>query len=169
MVYAREVSLPHDVVHDDDELRIVTWSSVLAARWRATPTKTKLALLGRHQRMLADSTFDRRIVALTVLSPAASLALAGDARSEAEAMLKRGSGFTLGLAQVVEGEGFAAAAARAVLSGIQLAVHAGYPIRVFGTLDDALPWVSQLLRKAGHARDADDVEAALPRALGVAG
>jgi hypothetical protein len=161
------VTLAHDVVHDDEELRIVTWGNVLAARWRATPTKAKLALLGHHQRMFASSTFEGRIVTLTVLSPAASLRLAGDVREQAEAVVKAGRAYLWGSAQVVEGEGFAAAAARAVLSSIQLAVHAGYPIRVFGTIDDAMPWVAELLRKAGHPRDADDAAVTLPRALGL--
>lgn len=159
------VTLAHDVVHDDEELRIVTWANVLAARWRATPTKAKLALLGRHQRMLAESTFDGRIVALTVLSPEASLKLAGDVREQAEAVVKAGRAYLWGTAHVVEGEGFAAAAARAVLSSIQLAVHAGYPMRVFGTVEAAMPWIAELLRKGGHPRDAQDVGAALPRAL----
>lgn len=159
------VTLAHDVVHDDEDLRIVAWANVLAARWRATPTKAKLALLARCQRMHAESTFDGRIVALTVLSPEASLKLAGDVREQAEALVKAGRAYLWGMAQVVEGEGFAAAAARAVLSSIQLAVHAGYPMKVFGSIDDAMPWVAELLRKGGHPRDADDVADTLPRAL----
>lgn len=159
------MTLAHDVVHDDEELRIVTWAGVLGARWRATPTKRKLELLGRQQRMLADATFERRIVAITVVSPGATLILGGDARTEAEAIAHAGSDFLMGLAQVVEGEGFAAATARAVLSGIQLATRAGYPMKVFGTLDDATEWVAELLRKAGHDRDATEVAAALSKAL----
>lgn len=159
------VILAHDVVHDDDELRIVTWAGVVGARWRATPTKRTLELLGRHQRMLAESTFEGRVVAVTVVSPGATLILGGDARTEAEAMAHAGRGFLLGLAQVVEGQGFAAATARAVLSGIQLATRAGYPTKVFGALDDATQWVAELLRKAGYERDADEVGVALSRAL----
>lgn len=158
--------LDHDVVFEDEALRVITWSGVLGARWFATPTQAKLAQLGRLQRQLADSTFEGRIVVVMVLSPEASLALGGDARAEAEALVRSGRDHLLGLAHVVEGEGFAAAAARAVLSSIQLAVHAGYPIRVFGSLEHAMPWVSELLRKAGHRRDALDVDQALPRALG---
>ena len=166
LVYASRVPLAHDVVHDDDDLRIVSWAGVLAARWRATPTKPKLELLGRHQRMLAESIVDRRIVAVTVYSPGASLILTGDARKEAETVGKAGREFLLGLAQVVEGEGFGAAAARAVITGIQLAVRAGYPQKVFGKIDEATPWVADLLRKAGHERDADELGTALPQALG---
>jgi hypothetical protein len=160
------VTLAHDVLHDDQEIRIVSWSCVLAVRWRATPTKAKLEMVGRHQRLLAGSTVDGRIVAITVVSPGASLILSGEARKESEVVAKAGRDYLLGLAQVVEGEGFAAAAARAVLTGIQLAVRAGYPQKVFGKVDDAMPWVGELLRKAGHTRDADDVGAVLPDGLG---
>ena len=160
------MKLAHDVVHDDDELCIVTWASVVGARWRATPTRAKLELLARHQRMLAEATFERRIVAVTVVSPGATLILTGEARTAAEAADRAGSAYLMGLAQVVEGEGFAAATARAVLTGIQLAVRAGYPSKVFSTIDDAMPWVSMLLRKAGLHRDADDATEALIEALG---
>lgn len=166
LVYAPLVTLGHDVVHEDDEIRIVTWSGVVACRWETTPTKAKLELVGRHQRALAESTVDRRIVAMTVLAPEAGVLLSSDARKEAEAVAKAGREYLLGLAQVVEGEGFAAAAARAMMSGVQLAVRAGYPTKVFGTIADALPWVSELLRKNGHERDADDVVGALEQALG---
>ena len=162
----RPVPLAHDVLHDDAELRIVSWSNVLAFRWRATPTKAKLELLGRHQRMLAESTVDRRIVVVAVIAPAASLILTGETRQQSEALVKAGREYLLGMAQVVEGEGFGAAATRAVITGIQLAVRVGYPNKVFGTVADAMPWVSDLLRKAGHERDADDVLAAVPEALG---
>jgi hypothetical protein len=160
------VKLAHDVVHDDEALCIVTWGSVVGARWRATPTRATLELLARHQRMLAEATFERRIVAITVVSPGASLILTGDARTAAEAVDRAGSEYLMGLAQVVEGEGFAAATARAVLSGIQLAVRAGYPMKVFSKLEDAMPWVSMLLRKAGQHRDADEATDAMLEALG---
>lgn len=160
------MKLAHDVVHDDDELCIVTWGTVLGARWRATPTRAKLELLAREQRMLAAATFERRIVGVTVVSPGASLILTGEARTAAEAADRAGSEYLLGLAQVVEGQGFAAATARAVISGIQLAVRAAYPMKVFSKIDDAMPWVSMLLRKAGHQRDAEDVTDALIEALG---
>jgi len=161
------VKLAHDVVHDDEELCIVTWASVVGARWRATPTRSKLELLARHQRMLAEATFERRIVAITVVSPGASLILSGDARDAAEAVDKAAGAYLIGLAQVVEGQGFAAATARAVISGIQLAVRAGYPMKVFSTIGDAMPWVALLLRKAGQQRDSEDVAEAMLEALGL--
>jgi hypothetical protein len=168
LVYARTVVLGPDIVHEDDEVRIATWSIVLASRWHATPSKQKLELLGRQQRALAESTVDRRIVVLTVLASGAGLMLTNEARNAAEAVAKAGREYVAGLAQVVEGEGFMAATARAVMSGIQLAVRARYPTKVFGTVDEALPWVAELLRKAGHERDADEVASALRPVIGPA-
>ncbi|MCX4240881.1 hypothetical protein [Paraliomyxa miuraensis] len=150
-----------DVVHDDDELRIVTWSAVVACRWKAAPTKEKIELVGRHQRALAQSTVDNRIVMLTVFAPNTGALVSATAREAATGLARDGREILMGLAQVVEGQGFGAAAARAVMSGIQLAVRAGYPTKVFGSTDEALPWVSELLRKAGLERDADDVVDAL--------
>lgn len=160
------VTLRPDILHEDEDVRIVTWSGVLASRWRATPTKEKLELLGRHQRQLAEATVDRKIVVLTVLASDTGFMLTNEARKAAETVAKAGSNYLLGLAQVVEGEGFGAAAARAVMSGIQLAVRAGHPTKVFGSVADALPWVAELLRKAGHERDAGDVVQALTPVMG---
>lgn len=54
--------------------------------------------------------------------------------------------------QVVEGEGFAAAAKRSVLMIINLATDIGYPIRVAGTLSEAVALLSKLLGKAMDSR-----------------
>lgn len=155
------MTLGHDIIHDDDDLRIVTWSAVVACRWKTTPTKDKIELIGRHQRELAQAVADHRIVMLNVLAPNTGALLSTAAREAAAGIAKDGSDFLLGSAQVVEGEGFGAAAARAVMSGIQLAVRAGYPTKVFGTVDEALTWVAELLRKAGLERDANEVTSAL--------
>ncbi|HET8933258.1 MAG TPA: hypothetical protein VFN67_07470 [Polyangiales bacterium] len=54
--------------------------------------------------------------------------------------------------QVVEGEGFAAAAKRSVLMIINLATDIGYPIRVAGNVTDATALLNKLLGKAMDAR-----------------
>ena len=159
--YTLGVVLVPDVIHDDDELRIVTWSVVIASRWKATPTKEKIELVGRHQRALAQATVGNRIVMLNVLAPDTGALLSTAAREAAAGLAKDGREHLMGAAHVVEGQGFGAAAARAVMSGIQLAVRARYPTKVFGSTSEALPWVAELLRQAGLDRDADDVVEAL--------
>jgi hypothetical protein len=58
--------------------------------------------------------------------------------------------------QVVEGEGFAAAAKRSVMMIINLATGVGYPIRVTGTLTEATVLLKKLLGPAMN----DDIDAA---------
>lgn len=154
------------VVHDDDNLQIVVWDRVVASRWRSAPTKDGLVLLGRHQRALTDSFDDRRIFALTIVGPRAAMLISGDARREAEVLALAGRDTLIGLAQVVEGEGFIAATARAVISGVQLAVRTPYPTKVFGRVEDARPWMEERLRAAGHATVASELRAALEGGLG---
>ena len=62
---------------------------------------------------------------------------------------------------MVEGDGFVAASIRALLTGVALAIRAPYPNKVFRTVDEALPWVEEQLRKAGYADDAAGVAAAV--------
>ena len=57
-------------------------------------------------------------------------------------------GMVHGGVQVVEGEGFAAAAKRSVLTIINLATDIGYPIRVAGNVTDATALLTKLLGKA---------------------
>lgn len=70
------------------------------------------------------------------------------ARAEIKDAYVRLRGLVLGGVQVVEGEGFAAAAKRSVLTIINLATDIGYPIRVAGNVTDATATLSKLLGKA---------------------
>lgn len=155
-----------NVVHDDENLQIVVWERVITSRWRSAPTKDGLVLLGRQQRALSDAFDDRRIFALTVVGPRAAMLISGEARREAEKLALAGRETLIGLAQVVEGEGFIAATARAVISGVQLAVRSPYPTKVFGSVEEARPWMEERLRAAGQAVVADGLQAAILAGLG---
>lgn len=153
------------VVHEDDALQIVVWDRVVTSRWRSAPTKEGLVLLGRHQRALLEALGDGRILALTIVGPRATMLISGEARKEAEALAKSGRTTLIALAQVVEGEGFMAATARAVISGVQLAVRNPYPTKVFGRVDEACPWMEERLRAAGYTAGADGLRNALDEGL----
>ncbi|MEI9937735.1 MAG: hypothetical protein WDO69_11000 [Pseudomonadota bacterium] len=57
-------------------------------------------------------------------------------------------------AQVVEGTGFRGAAMRAVLSLLQLASRAPYPMEIFSGVDEGARWLSSELRtRLGRAPD----------------
>jgi hypothetical protein len=59
-------------------------------------------------------------------------------------------------AYVVEGEGFGAAAVRSALSLISLAARYPFPLKVFGGVEEAVPWMlSRPRQEAEHLADAD--------------
>lgn len=149
------------VVHDDEGLQIAIWSRVFINRWRTVATLERLLVLGEHQRALVQATGDKRIAVVTVLEDKSGSMPSAPARKEAEAVAKSVREAVIVQAQVVEGDGFVAASIRALLTGIALAIRAPYPNKVFKTVDEALPWVEEQLRKAGYAEDAAGVAAAV--------
>lgn len=149
------------VLYDDEGLQIAIWSRVFINRWRAVATLERLLVLGEQQRALVKATGDQRIAVLTVLEDESGSMPSAPARKEAEAVAKSVRDAVIVQAQVVEGEGFVAASIRALLTGIALAIRAPYPNKVFKTVDEALPWVEEQLRKAGYADDAAGVAAAV--------
>lgn len=162
---ARMVGTAPRVIHDDEGLQIAVWSRVFINRWRTVATLERLVVLGEHQRALVQATADKRIAVLTVLEDKSGAMPSGPARKEAEAVAKSVREAVALQAQVVEGDGFVAASIRALLTGITLAIRAPYPNKVFKTLDEALPWVEEQLRRAGYEQDAAGLSGAL-QALG---
>jgi len=79
-----------------------------------------------------------------------------EARRYIKAELARSS--MVAAAQVVEGTGFRGAAMRAVLSMLQLASRAPYPMAVFSEVPEAATWLTaELKKRAGRAPEAADV------------
>jgi hypothetical protein len=165
MLGARMADSAPRVVYDDEGLQIAIWSRVFISRWRKVATLERLAVVGEQQRALVQAMDDGRIAVLTVLEDKSGAMPSGPARKEAEAVAKSVRDAVALQAQVVEGDGFVAASIRALLSGISLAIRAPYPNKVFKTLDEALPWVEEQLRKAGYAQDAAGISAAV-RSIG---
>lgn len=145
-----DVTAAPNVLYEDDELEIAAWCNVVYNRWKTTPTKLELQRLGEIQREVVDSVPGGRVMSVTVISREAGVLLDAPARKEAERLAREGRRTLIGLAQVVEGTGFAAATTRAVMSGVQLAVRPGYPAKVFSSIDESMPWVEGLLRDGGH-------------------
>ena len=79
-----------------------------------------------------------------------------EARRYIRAELARSS--MVAAAQIVEGTGFRGAAMRAVLSMVQLASRAPYPMAVFGNVPEGASWLTaELAKRAGIAPDPADV------------
>ncbi len=149
------------VVYEDDGLQIATWSRVFINRWRTVATVERLTILGKHQHALIDAMGDRRIAVLTTLEDKSGLMPNAPARKEAEALARSTREAVILQAQVLEGDGFVAASIRALLTGVMLAIRAPFPNKVFKTVDEALPWVEEQLRKAKYADEAAGVVAAV--------
>jgi hypothetical protein len=83
-----------------------------------------------------------------------------EARSYIRTELARSS--MVAAAQVVEGTGFRGAAMRAVLSVLQLALRAPYPMTIFSGVDEATLWLcKELQTRAGRAPNAANFAAAI--------
>lgn len=156
------------VVFEDDALQISIWSRVFINRWSTVATKQRLVVLRGHQMELIESVGDRRIAVVTILEDKTGLMPSSDARKEAESIARITRDALMLQAQVVEGDGFVAAAFRALLAGVALAIRAPYPIKVFRSLEDGLPWIEQQLLENGYRDDAQGVAGVLS-GLGRAG
>jgi len=83
-----------------------------------------------------------------------------EARRYIKAELARSS--MVAAAQVVEGTGFRGAAMRAVLSMLQLASRASYPMSVFSGVPEGAAWLcTELNKRIGRAPEAGDVVSAV--------
>lgn len=149
------------VVHEDERLQIATWSRVFINRWKTAATVEHLDVLFEHERALIDSVGDGRIVVLTTLQDRTGMMPDGRARKRAERIALATRSAQILQAQVVEGDGFVSATARALLTGVTLASRVPYPIKVFRSESAALPWIGEGLARAGYGRDAAGLAAAL--------
>lgn len=149
------------VVHKSDDLLLATWSRVFINRWRTAATSELLSVVMREQLAFIDSFDDRKIAVLTTLEDSSGVMPNSASRKKAEEVAKATRESLILQAQVVQGDGFVAAAFRALLSGITLAIRAPYPTKVFKTEEEAMPWVAEQLKRAGHGDDAAGVAAAV--------
>jgi hypothetical protein len=103
----------------------------------------------RRRLTLHTRTHGDKSCTLSVLSTGSMGVINPGVREEASAMAREVK--SLGAGIVIEGSGFAAAAARTILSGISLIGHRS-PQKVFKTLDEGAKWISNLLAGAPSAR-----------------
>jgi hypothetical protein len=84
-----------------------------------------------------------RVGYLSILGNSPDFRIANDVRIEIEAMVKRFASRYAAAAIVFAGQGFAATAARSVVTSVNIATQAQHPNRVFPDLDSALPWLKE--------------------------
>lgn len=150
-----------ELVYADDDIQLATWSRVFVNRWVCPARKDLLVRLSEVQGAHVDAMPDGRTAVFTILAQDSNGIPDSAARKEAEQVAKRYRDAVQVSAQIVLGEGFLATTARALLTGVNLATRLPYPIKVFRSIDESLPWFREQLDKQGFEDDAAGFPAAI--------
>jgi hypothetical protein len=143
--------------HEDSTLKVLTSDILLGVRWYDIPQYTSLQHFRELQSQFFARVAPRQAIVVSVSNAAGELHFDTGSRELVEAVMTDAKSHLLGMAQVITGGGFGAASVRSVLSGIQLAVRPDYPVRLFGDVVSAQPWIEELLVAAGRSDLARDV------------
>jgi hypothetical protein len=123
----------------DDDALIGTWDDFFLLVWRRETTLDAIA----HANDLVRRFRGQRAAGIglfTVIAEGAPRPSA-DARRALAKMLESGEGQVLASVVVFEGDGFRAAAVRAVVTGLTLLARSSFPHRVFESRRDAARWL----------------------------
>lgn len=127
-------------VAEEGGLAIGCFGPVHMVIYRRTPTVADLHLSDRHHRALREA-FPGGTALLTYIFHRLEMPPA-EVRQLGAQMLREVAPLIRCSATVVEGDGFMASTARAVLSGIQLLSRTPCPSKLFSTVDDAATWIA---------------------------
>ena len=141
---------------DIKEVLAFTVGPVAVLCWHERPT---IAALKATQDFFIAHYQGRDMVMLSIVESTSTPPDASE-RAYVQANMHRFTGMRAA-ASVIEGEGFKAAAIRAVLTGITLALRNPYPMRIFATVAEATPWL--LERVPGQAGGVEQVVQAVER------
>ena len=144
-------------IHEDSTLEVLTWDILLGVRWYDLPQSTSLLRFRELQAQYLARLAPRKAIVISVSNAAGDLRFDPGSRELVEAVMADAKSHLLGMAQVIAGDGFAAASVRSVLLGIQLSTRPDYPVRVFSDLEEARPWIEELLVAADRPDLARDV------------
>lgn len=145
-------------VRDFDEHHVLAvWRNVAFALWLR---ETQLVAVSAMGRLLGELTHDGKRAALLQVAETGAAVPSTAVREAISALLKAHTDSLLASAVVFEGEGFRAAGARAVVSGIALVSRLRYPHEIFATVSAALAWIDQRQPQPGSYRR-DELERAI--------
>jgi len=125
-------------VSDEAHLAAIHRNVYITAWWGET-TAARLRRVGEIQNELARK-WPKGFVALALIR-SVNANLPADVRAEAEKLSKEPAPNLKAIAQVIYGEGFAAAAIRSVATGMVLIARHPRPTKIFGTLESAATWL----------------------------
>jgi hypothetical protein len=123
------------------------WKNVLLTGWRGDITVAGLEVT----RVASHDLHGRYPDGLVVFNVVRTLIPVPDSpvRHKASAVLAETAGHVLCTATVIEGEGFWASAARAVVATITLVSRASHPHKVFATIEESADWAEPYVVDGG--------------------
>lgn len=131
--------------HEDPLLKVLTLDLILGVRWYDIPRSDSLSRFREIQARHLAAIAPRKAIIVSISNASGELHFEPGSRDLVEDLVTDSKSRVLGMAQIVIGDGFAAASVRAVLSGIQLATRPDYPVRVFANIHAAQPWLEELI------------------------
>ncbi|HEV8323373.1 MAG TPA: hypothetical protein VG389_17285 [Myxococcota bacterium] len=140
------------VHHRDPVLLVASWHNVFFGYWCGGATVQALRILEGHERAL-HARLGERLAVYTIVEPSA-MRFDEAARVEATRVAREMGPKVAGHAQVIDGTGLIAAAARAIVTGVNLLARQPHPARVFSKDGDAARWLVQFVQSAQPAATA---------------
>lgn len=131
------MSPPYEIVSQDSTHRVAHLGGLQIQLWQTRPSVGAARATAAAARRLSASGGE---VGLLIVVEAQAQPPEGEARrmlTEVGTRLQHG----VGCAFVSEARGFGAAAMRGVLTGMVLIARPAFPLRVFPSVDPALPWL----------------------------
>lgn len=143
---------PGGLFFDHPRMRIATADDVVVALWLAPPSAEDMKEMRKVIRpfVAGRSTFG----ALNLIDIDHVAPLDNEAREAMAETQREFEGRQLGLANVIGGEGFMAAAVRSVAAGVALVSRVSFPQRVFHAVEPASVWLGSLFA-SGHVRETE--------------
>ena len=147
------------LLSSDASHTIATWRGHVLATWTGEPPLYATSRLARELLMVCRAR-PGRCAYVAVLHDAIRLPSSNVRRIYSRLGKELGRDINC-IAAVVEGQGFAASAMRAAVTGLGLASSAMFPLKCFDSLKDAATWVGpRVVSAGGNFGTRDDVEAA---------
>lgn len=135
-----------EITHSDPSLIMAMHGPVCVALWRKKPTR-ELVEIQASQLARAVERAPGKVAFMCVVSPTAEPPDDAERSASAKMISVHGSKLSA-VACVIEGSGFRAAITRTVLSGIVFIIRTPSPIRLFESVELAVPWLSGVLGQA---------------------
>ena len=156
-------SMAYRILHQNQGLGLAMSGSVFINMLYGPPTVALLEEIIRVQRK--EMTHARHAI-LTIIDPRVGKEMPAAARQRAREISNEMEPHTMCNCFIVVGTGFFAAMVRSVVAGIQLFSKQKHPWKVTSGLDEAVPWLTELLATEGKAIDTDDLRAAATAIMG---